>query len=47
MKEYIDSKKDEIIQEVKNVIAFKSVSVETGDPEIPFGEDCKKVLEYV
>lgn len=47
MKEYIDSKKDEIIQEIKNVISFKSVSEETGNPEMPFGEECKKVLDYV
>ena len=47
MKEYIDSKRDEIIQELKNVIAFKSVSEETENPEMPFGEECKKVLEYV
>ena len=47
MKEYIDSKKDEMIQELQNVITFKSVSEETGNLESPFGEECKKVLEYV
>ena len=47
MKEYIDSKRDEIIQELKNVISFKSVSEETGNQKMPFGEECKNVLEYV
>lgn len=47
MKEYIESKKDEIIQELKNIISFKSISEETGNPDSPFGEECKKVLEYV
>ena len=47
MKEYIDSKKDEMIQELKNVISFKSISEEADNPDEPFGEECKKVLEYV
>lgn len=47
MKDYIDSKRDEIIRELKNVISFKSISEETEKAEEPFGEECKKVLEYV
>ena len=47
MREYIESKRDEIIQELKNVISFKSISEESGNPEAPFGEECKNVLEYV
>ena len=46
MKEYIDSKRDEIIEELKNLVSFKSVSEETGNLEAPFGEECKKALEY-
>ncbi len=47
MKDYIDSKKDEMIEELKNIVAFKSISEETGVEGAPFGEECKKVLEYV
>lgn len=47
MREYIESKRDEIIQELKNVISFKSISEESGNPDAPFGEECKNVLEYV
>jgi len=47
LREYIDSKKDEMIQELKNTISFKSISEETENPEKPFGEECSKVLEYV
>ncbi len=46
MKEYIDSKRDEIIEELKKLVSFKSVSEETGNLEAPFGEECKKALEY-
>lgn len=46
MKEYIDSKRDEIIEELKNLVSFKSVSEETGNSDMPFGEECKKALEY-
>ena len=46
MKDFIDSKKEEIIQELKNLIEFKSVSEETENQVMPFGEECKKVLEY-
>lgn len=47
MKEYIESKKEEMIQELKTLISFKSVSEESGNPEMPFGEECKKALEYM
>ena len=47
LKDYIDSKKDEIIQELKKVISFKSISEENNNPEMPFGEECKNVLEYI
>lgn len=46
MEDYIDSKKDEIIQELKSIIAFRSVSDKCESNEAPFGEECKKVLDY-
>ncbi len=47
MKEYIDSKKDDIIKAIKDTIAFKSVSESSNIEGAPFGEECKKVLDYV
>lgn len=47
MKEYIDSKKYEIIEEIKNIVSFKSISEEGGPEGMPFGEECKKALDYV
>lgn len=44
--EMIENKKDDIINSVCELIKFKSVSVETNHPEIPFGEACKNALEY-
>lgn len=47
MKEYIDSKKEEIISELSKIIEFKSISEETGNLDAPFGDECRKALEYV
>jgi len=44
---FIDLKKDEMIEELKKIISFKSVSEETDIEGMPFGEECKKVLDYV
>ena len=44
--EYIDNLKDEIIKETCNLINIESVSEDTGDPDMPFGEGCKNVLDY-
>jgi len=44
---YIDDLRDTIVQETCNLINIPSVSEETGNPEIPFGEGCKKALDYV
>ena len=44
---YIDELRDSIVQETCNIINIPSVSEETGNPEMPFGEGCKKVLDYV
>ena len=41
---YIDSKKDEIIQELMTLASIKSVSDETSDIK-PFGQGCIDVLE--
>jgi succinyl-diaminopimelate desuccinylase len=37
----------EMLEELKNVISFKSVSESEYLEGAPFGEECKKVLEYV
>ena len=47
MNNFIDLKKDEMIEELKKIISFKSVSEETDIEGMPFGEECKKVLDYV
>lgn len=44
--EIIDNRKNEIIDTVCELIKFPSVSTETDNPSMPFGEDCKKVLDY-
>ncbi len=44
--EIIENQKNDMIDSVCKLIRFKSVSVETENPEIPFGEECKNALEY-
>ncbi len=44
--EYIESQKNEIVKEICNLVNISSVSEETDDPEMPFGEGCKNVLDY-
>ena len=44
--EYIDNLKEEIVKETCNLINIESVSEETGNPDMPFGAGCKKVLDY-
>lgn len=44
--EIIENQKKDMIDSVCQLIGFQSVSVETGNPEIPFGEECKNALEY-
>ncbi len=44
--EYIENLKDTIVSETCNLINIPSVSEETGNLEIPFGEGCKKALDY-
>jgi len=45
--EYIESKKKDIIKNVCKTVSYPSISVETGNPNIPFGKPCKDVLKYV
>ena len=46
MKEFIDSNKEEILNEIKNLVKFKSISENTENEAEPFGSECKKALEY-
>lgn len=46
MKDYIDSKREEMIYEVKKLVEFKSVSEDNKIEGAPFGEECKKALDY-
>lgn len=39
--------KDEIINTVKDLIRFKSISELTEKPGEPFGTECRKALEYI
>ena len=45
--QYIDNLKDDIVKEICNLVNIPSVSEETENPEIPFGEGCKNALEYI
>lgn len=42
----IEKQKDAIIRSVCELIKFNSVSVETNNPNMPFGEACQKALDY-
>lgn len=44
---YIDDNKQNIIESIMKCVNFESVSIKGNNPEAPFGEECKKVLEYV
>ena len=46
LEKYIDNFKNEIIEETCKIINIPSVSEETGNPNMPFGEGAKKALEY-
>ena len=47
LKEYIDKRKDEIIEEVCNIVRIPSVHEESTDEKKPFGENANKALEYI
>ena len=44
--EYIDNLKNDIVRETCNLINIPSVSIETQNPDMPFGEGAKKTLDY-
>lgn len=44
--EIIENHQKDMIDSLCELIGFQSVSVETGNPEIPFGEECKNALVY-
>lgn len=46
LEKYIENSKDEIINKVCSLINIPSVSEETNDPSIPFGDGAKKALDY-
>lgn len=42
----IKTHKNDIINSVCELIKFRSISVATDNPDMPFGEECKNVLDY-
>ena len=44
--EYIDNLKNDIVKETCNLINIPSVSIETDDPNMPFGKDANDALLY-
>lgn len=47
IKENVLKIKDEMIQEIINLVRYESVSIKSDDKEKPFGEECKKALEHI
>ena len=47
IKENVLKIKDEMIQEIINLVSYQSISIKTTDKEKPFGEECKKALEHI
>ena len=45
-KNFVKDNYDNIINTLTELIKFNSVSEETNNPDIPFGEECKKALDY-
>lgn len=39
--------RDDIVNTVTELVKFKSVSEKTEDKNAPFGEECKKALDYI
>lgn len=44
-KEFVKNNEENIINTISELVKFNSVSNETGNPDMPFGIECKKVLE--
>ena len=47
IKENILKIKDEMVQEIINLVRYESVSIKSDNKEKPFGEECKKALEHI
>ena len=47
IKENVLKIKDEMIQEIINLVSYQSISIKTNNKEKPFGEECKKALEHI
>ncbi len=47
IKENVFKIKDEMIQEIVNLVRYESVSKKSDNKEKPFGEECKKALEHI
>lgn len=47
IKENVLKIKDEMIQEIINLVRYESVSKKSDNKEKPFGEECKKSLEHI
>ena len=45
LNKYIEKEFDNIVSDLKDIIAVKSVSVKSSDKKMPFGSECAKVLE--
>ena len=45
LEQYISSHERAIVEDLKSLVRFPSVSVE-GTEETPFGEECAKVLDF-
>lgn len=39
--------RNDIVNTVMELVKFKSISEKTKDTKAPFGEECKKALEYI
>ena len=44
-KEFVKNNEENIINTISKLVKFNSVSNETGDSTMPFGKECKEVLE--
>ncbi len=45
--ELIENSKEEMLHNISELIKIPSVSTETTNPKIPFGENCSKALNYI
>ena len=45
--EFVNKNKKNIVNTISDLIRFKSISLENDNKEAPFGEECKKALEYM